>query len=312
MAKGRPVGQNILLNHIRTASPAELPRSMAMHRSVVNARVDLIGTFPYIAGWRDVRTIWGTRAVMGEVQDYLQSAGAETGFLIALLGEFGLYWKNSALQVPTTSQRLLACLALRGRTVKRVVVAGILWPDVPESQAYSNLRSALSRLQATARKVLEIRKLELGLAASVTVDIRHAQVLTRRLLDPTVTLKQSDLGMASAALLSTDLLPDWYDDWVLLEAENWRQLRLHALEALAGRLMAAGRWGEAAYAAGAAVRAEPLRESACATLIQLHLAEGNQAEAVREFTRYRKLLHAELGLEPTPRLRHLMQGLQSS
>ena len=93
--------------------------------------------------------------------------------------------------------------------------------------------------------------------------------------------------------------------------EGWRQLRLHALEALAARLTAAGRWGEAAGAAGAAVRAEPLRESAHAALIQVHLAEGNQSEAVREFARYRALLRAELGLDPTPRLGHLLQGLQS-
>jgi DNA-binding SARP family transcriptional activator len=102
----------------------------------------------------------------------------------------------------------------------------------------------------------------------------------------------------------------WYDDWVLSEAEDWRQLRLHALEALADRLTAIGRWGEAADAAGAAVRAEPLRESANAALIRVHLAEGNQSEAVRQFDRYRALLDAELGLEPTPRLRRLVQDLQ--
>jgi hypothetical protein len=96
----------------------------------------------------------------------------------------------------------------------------------------------------------------------------------------------------------------------LVEAEDWRQLRLHALETLAGRLTAVGCWGQAAAAAQAAVRAEPLRESAHAALIQVHLAEGNQSEAVRQFTRYRALLHAEFGLEPTMRLRRLIQGLQ--
>jgi SARP family transcriptional regulator, regulator of embCAB operon len=100
-----------------------------------------------------------------------------------------------------------------------------------------------------------------------------------------VTPDGAELGMAAVPVLSADLLPDWYDDWVLLEAEDWRQLRLHALEALAGRLIALGCWGEAANAAGAAVRAEPLRESARAALIQAHLAVGNQSEAVREFTR---------------------------
>jgi DNA-binding SARP family transcriptional activator len=114
------------------------------------------------------------------------------------------------------------------------------------------------------------------------------------------------LGAGAVAALSADLLPHWYDDWVLMEGEQWRQLRLHALEALAGRLTAAGRWGEAIDAASAAVRAEPLRESAHTALIQLHLAEGNQSEAVREFTRYRALLRTELGLEPTLPLRRLV------
>ena len=77
---------------------------------------------------------------------------------------------------------------------------------------------------------------------------------------------EADLGGAAITALSGELLPDWYDDWVLLEAENWRQLRLHALEVLAGLLTAAGRYGDAAAAALAAVRADPLRESAHAAL----------------------------------------------
>ena len=110
--------------------------------------------------------------------------------------------------------------------------------------------------------------------------------------------------------LSADLLPGRYDDWVLSEAEDWRQLRLHALKALADRLTTNGGWGEGADAAGAAVGAEPLRESANATLIKVHLAEGNQSEAVRQFERYRALLLAELGLEPTLQLHRLVQDLQ--
>jgi SARP family transcriptional regulator, regulator of embCAB operon len=232
--------------------------------------------------------------------------------MVALLGGFALFWGNSVLRIPTASQRVLAFLALHGRMVKRAAVAGSLWPDASESHAYANLRSALARLQSTARKALTASKLELGLAEGVMVDVRRAQALARRLLDPAVTPDRSELGMAAVPALSADLLPDWYDDWVLIEAEDWRQLRLHALEALAGRLIALGRCGEAAGAAGAAVRAEPLRESGRAALIQVHLAEGNKSEAVREFARYRALLRAELGVEPTLRLRELVQGLRGS
>ncbi len=237
---------------------------------------------------------------------------ADRSSMVSVLGGFHLWWSgNAQVGVPRASQRLLAFLALYGGVASRAVVAGTLWPDATESHAYSNLRSALARVERTCRRALRATRLEVGLAEGVTVDIRHSQRLACRLLDPAATPRQSDLGAAAFETLSRDLLPGWYDDWVLIEAEDWRQLRLHALEALAGRLTAAGRWGEAAQAAGAAVRAEPLRESAHAALIQVHLAEGNQSEAVREFTRYRTLLQAELGLEPTPRLRRLVHGLPS-
>ena len=241
-----------------------------------------------------------------------QPLGADHSSIVSVLGGFHLWWSGSVqVGIPRASQRLLAFLAIRGGVISRAAVAGTLWPDATETHAYSNLRSALARLERTYRKMLQASKLELGLAEGVTVDIHHAQTLARRLLDPAATLEQSDLSSAAVVALSGDLLPGWYDDWVLVEAEDWRQLRLHALEALAGRLTAAGCWGQAADAASAAVRAEPLRESAHAALIQVHLAEGNQSEAVREFTHYRALLHAELGLEPTLRLRRLVQGLQS-
>ena len=152
--------------------------------------------------------------------------GAEGDLMVALLGGFGLFWGNALLSVPRASQRLVAFLALHGEMVRRSAIAGSLWPDASEHHACTNLRQALARLQCTARKALAASKLELGLAEGVTVDVRHARALACRLLDPAVTPEQSDLGSAAVGTLSAELLPDWDDDWVLLEAEDWRQLRL--------------------------------------------------------------------------------------
>ena len=116
-------------------------------------------------------------------------------------------------------------------------------------------------------------------------------------------------GPAAVAILSAELLPDWYDDWVIAEAEDWRQLRMNALEALAGLLIERGRLADAAGAARAAMKVEPLRESAHAALIRVHLAEGNQSEALRVFDRYRVLLGSALGLRPTERLNELVQAI---
>jgi DNA-binding SARP family transcriptional activator len=57
------------------------------------------------------------------------------------------------------------------------------------------------------------------------------------------------------------------------------------------------------------MRAEPLRESARSALIRVHLAQGNQADAIGEFERYRVLLRADLGLEPTSQLSQLLGNL---
>jgi SARP family transcriptional regulator, regulator of embCAB operon len=233
-------------------------------------------------------------------------------FGVAVLGRFRLLRGMNVVHVPRASQRLLAFLALRGRIVERAALAGALWPEASESHAYSSLRAALSRLQRSARMAVATRPLEVGLAEGVTVDIHHAKELARRLLDPAGRPAPGDFGTAAVMVLSADLLPDWYDDWVLVEAEDWRQLRLHALEALAGHLTVAGRWGEAAAAARAAVRGEPLRETSHAALIRVFLAEGNVSEAMREFMSYRTLLHDELGLGPTPRLCRLIQDARNT
>jgi DNA-binding SARP family transcriptional activator len=227
---------------------------------------------------------------------------------ISLLGGFRLEDEGAAIVLPEGSQRLLAFLALRGRLVKRPVAAGTLWPVSTEDHASSSLRSALSRLPRSGRAAVEATARDLGLSGGVTVDLWESRALAQRLLAPESLHPEEDEAPAAVSGLSGELLPDWYDEWVLIEAEDWRQLRLHALEALAARLAARARYGDAATAALAAVRAEPLRESPRAALIRVHIAEGNPSEALREFTRYRDLLMVELGVEPTERLRALVAG----
>ena len=173
----------------------------------------------------------------------------------ACLGTFRFWAEGSALPaVLGGSQRLLALLSLRDRALMRASVAGTLWPESTEEHAYSSLRSALGRLSRLTRDAVVVTPLDLCLADDVTVDIRESRALAHRLLDPGATLSEADLSAQAIAALSLDVLPDWYDDWVLVEAEEWRQLRLHALDALADRLLNERRFGEATGAALAAVR----------------------------------------------------------
>jgi len=103
-----------------------------------------------------------------------------------------------------------------------------------------------------------------------------------------------------------ELLPGWYEDWVLFERERLRQIRLYALEKLAGHLAAHRQYARALEAALQCVHLEPLRESAHRAVLTVHLAEHNIAEALRHYEFFRQLLHDEMGIEPSPQLREML------
>jgi SARP family transcriptional regulator, regulator of embCAB operon len=230
----------------------------------------------------------------------------ETGDVqLSLLGHFSLRADGVERSLAAGSCRLIALLALRGRRIRRSLAAGTLWPEADDARASACLRSAIARLGRAHVEVLCVNVNELSLDEAVRVDLRNAEVDARRLLAGHGALCDADRYGTSAEKLSLDLLPGWYDEWVLMEAESWRQLRLHALEALSIRLSSAACYAEAILAGLAAVSSDPLRESARYALIRAYLAEGNRSEAQREFGRYRELLLGSLGIEPTPRLHAL-------
>lgn len=95
-----------------------------------------------------------------------------------------------------------------------------------------------------------------------------------------------------------ELLPDWYDDWLVIERERFRQARLHALEALCGALSSKRRYAKAIEVGLVAVASEPLRESAHRAVIRVHIAEGNISEALRQYEVCRDSL-SQAGLRPS-------------
>jgi DNA-binding SARP family transcriptional activator len=191
-------------------------------------------------------------------------------------------------------------------------VAGSLWPNVPEAKAHASLRTGLWRLRRVTADPLVTGQETLVLAPYVDVDVRAFTSTARRLIAELADAgPRGDIPATTptpAALAAVgELLPGWYDDWVLFERERLRQLQLHALEAAAVRLTAAHRFAEAIEVALTAVRLEPLRESATRALIKAHLAEHNVVEAVRRYELFRENLTSELGVAPTSDLEQLVR-----
>jgi DNA-binding SARP family transcriptional activator len=223
---------------------------------------------------------------------------------LSLLNAFELRCDGEVVALPISAQRLLAFLALHERQLLRPYVAGTLWLDANDDRAGASLRSSLWRLKRSGHRLVETTSMQLGLAPGIDVDLRRATALAQRLLAGTATRDELDCAEES---LDGEVLPDWYDDWLIFERERFRQLSLHALEALSDRLVADGSLAAALRAALAAVRGEPLRESAHRALIRVHLAEGNRSEALRQGQLCRRLLRERVGVDASPQLDELLK-----
>lgn len=224
---------------------------------------------------------------------------------LRLLGGFDLRLGDVEQPTAPIGQRIVAWLALRERPAPRARIAGDLWPRADDVRARANLRSALWRLRETAPDLLADSGAGLGIAASVGVDVRSLLVSARGLIAGD---RVGDDVDGLVGMLSGELLPGWYDDWLLYERERLRQLALHAMEALCRRLVVDGDVGRAVEVGVLAVRREPLRESAHRCLIEAHLAEDNVAEAIAQYDRLVVVLGEELDIGPSPRTRQLLRG----
>ena len=111
------------------------------------------------------------------------------------------------------------------------------------------------------------------------------------------------------SLLSREeLLPGWYDDWVLAERESLEQMRLRALDRVSRRALDRGDLALAIEAARSAMDIEPHSEPACEVALRAHLARGDLAASWSEFRRYREATWDNVGVAPSDRILALVES----
>lgn len=212
---------------------------------------------------------------------------------LRLLGGFELLGPDGAVDVPPGVQRLLAYVALQGRSVTRARVADDLWPEVDATRAATSLRSALWRVGRLG-PLLTAGPQSIRLAADVRVDVAEVSAMAAQLREGAV------VDVPFLASFNLELLPGWQEEWVTLERERLRQLELQVLDFLIAHRVERGLLGEAVDAAIRAIRLEPLRESSHRDLIRIYVAAGNRTAALTHYEGFARLLHVELDLAPEP------------
>jgi SARP family transcriptional regulator, regulator of embCAB operon len=214
---------------------------------------------------------------------------------LRLLGGWKLNFHGVSPVVGSRQQRLIAALAIYGRR-SRSVFGGLLWPDCTETHAMGSLRTAVFTVSQQLPGVLAICGRDLDLGESVDVDLHRLRSTLDSFTEP-VAVESWHTNTHDI-----DLLPGWYDDWVVAEQEHLQNRYLNAAERLAESALGRNDHYTAVHLAQTVLELDPLRESAVRILVKTHIAAGNRAPALRLFRQYMDRLSSELSIRPSQQL----------
>ncbi len=227
---------------------------------------------------------------------------------------------------------LLAYLAVESDQLhRRESLAGLLWPEMPDRGALSNLRYALSDL----RLVLGDREADPHYLF-VTRDSIGVNPLgdlwldVAQLLDTVAAQEAETMAMGLAANGASGRLAEALDlyvgpfldgfsvsgsapfeEWALFKREQIGRQALWAMHALAGHCEAVGDLDGACRYARRQIALEPWSEDAHRQVMRSLAQSGQRNAALKQYEVCRRLLMRELGVEPAEETTALYRQIRS-
>ena len=227
---------------------------------------------------------------------------------------------------------LLAYLAIEAdRPQRREVLAGLLWPDITDEAARTNLRQALTNLRRVIANssadppFLDISReyVQFNRASDYWLDVtafpdllavnemhvhRHATTCSscRQRLEKAVNLYRGPL-------LAQFFLGDSaaFEEWALFKRERLQLQALTALARLVDACQAQGKYAEAQEYARRQVELDPWREEAHRQLMIALWLSNERSAALAQYERCRRLIEQELGVEPAQETTTLYERMRA-
>ncbi|HJT26688.1 MAG TPA: BTAD domain-containing putative transcriptional regulator [Pyrinomonadaceae bacterium] len=224
----------------------------------------------------------------------------------------------------TKDQELLSYLLIhRDRPHSREALASLLWGDTSTEKSKKYLRQALWHLHAALNsdngnesEVLMVNHdwLSLNPCSNLWTDVADferafsaAEGIPGRQLDADKARGLKD----AVTLYNDDLLPGYYQDWILFERERLQNMYLLMLDKLIVYLQFRGEY-EVAQGYGATIlRYDPARERTHRQLMHLYSLAGDRTSALRQFERCAHALKQELGVKPERKTVELYERIKS-
>ncbi|WP_104140039.1 bacterial transcriptional activator domain-containing protein [Arthrobacter sp. ZGTC131] len=227
-------------------------------------------------------------------------------FQLSLFQSWQLLWGANIVYVAPRQQRLITALAINGPRPRSYLV-GLLWPEHSEPRAMESLRVSVHLVTRQVPGLLINGGAVLSLSELADVDLHRVRSQIRQLCQVGLN---GNAASCLHELRHADLLPGWYDDWVIFEQTRLRQDRLHALLVIARESLARCDYEVALEASEAVLELEPLYERAVGLIIQAERQQGNNASALRVFEKYEAQLKADMGIAPSEVIRRLVADVR--
>ena len=167
---------------------------------------------------------------------------------IYLLGQFKLTTGDQDIELSSRpAQSLFAYLALNaGLSQRRERLSGQLWPDASDTNARSYLRQALWRIRKSlanaslnAQDYFQISDINVAFN-----DQSDYWLDTKLILDDSKDQPTKEL-IEAVGLYKEELLPGFYDEWVIPERDRLQAAYHHKMNLLLERLILSREWDQA-------------------------------------------------------------------
>jgi len=221
---------------------------------------------------------------------------------VRLIGKFEIKCDGKPVIISSrAAQSLFAYLILNaGISHRREKLAGMFWPDTTDEKARAYLRHELWLIRKTFPSTQFLLSDDLG----ITFDSAADYWLDRDVLEKLTDAASADESIAALAVYQGELLPGFYDDWIILEREHLQVVYEQEMARLLELLESEKRWHEILEWAERWILFGQVPETAYRALMFAYDALGDRAKVASTYERSVQALRA-LDIEPSEETRSL-------
>jgi DNA-binding SARP family transcriptional activator len=200
------------------------------------------------------------------------------------------------------AKALLVYLAVTGIAQSRSALAGLLWSDLPEEAARTNLRLVLTKLRRALPGRVEVTRQSVALVAEPPVWVDALEVARMAGAADNLDALLATVDLCRGEFLEGVEVPGapLFDQWVTAERAASRAAMLGTLDRAMQLARDRADTATGIQVARRLVALEPLHEEAHRALMWFLAHGGQPSAALAQYEHCRSVLAEELGVEPSP------------